>query len=283
MKPWISRASFGQFKLYSHSYPGGLRNTHRSKSVLSVFFTIFLMLYVMGASIHAAAALFKNTIALFLEQYSQGIGLSTHALTNGDGRLPVDMALQLREGYILIQDDWEHNISHYMYAFGALGMSWCEMIAYSGQILPVGVNLARVGKSLKLENGETVTAVTKKKESKQDDSQSSKWVILLWIVAGILYGGIVAGVSCQYPKGLYIGSAYVVLLLLVVTIYIARSPTRGLFSLGRHYILQTYLIGGVVAAVAIVIYMAINHFDMLTSNDKSHLGSLRPPGTEKYH
>ncbi|KAF9991871.1 hypothetical protein BGZ79_003878, partial [Entomortierella chlamydospora] len=52
---------------------------------------------------------------------------------------------------------------------------------------------------------------------------------------------------------------------------------HGLFSLGRYYILQTYVIGGVIAAIAIVIYMAAHKFNMLTSNDTSHLGSLRPP------
>ncbi len=73
------------------------------------------------------------------------------------------------------------------------------------------------------------------------------------------------------------GLAYVACLLLVVSAYILLTPTRGLFSLGRHYILQSYLIGGVVAVVAIVGYMAKNSFDMLTSNDKSHNGSVNRP------
>ncbi|KAF9110357.1 hypothetical protein BGX27_006472 [Mortierella sp. AM989] len=248
-------------------------DSRRFKSVLSVVFTFFLMVYVTGAMIHTAAALFKNTISIFLDQHSRGIGLSTHPLTNGDGRLSVDLALQLREGYLLIQDEWEHNISHYIYAFGALGMSWCEMIAYSGHILPEGVNLARLGE--KVGTGEVYVKLTMNGSS-QKNAKSSKWLVLLWVVAGVLYGGIVAGVACQYPKGLYIGSAYVVLMLLVVCVCIIYT-TGSLFSLGRHYILQTYMIGGVVAAVAIIIYIAANGFDMLTSNDKSHLGSLRPP------
>ena len=85
------------------------------------------------------------------------------------------------------------------------------------------------------------------------------------------------GVACQYPKGLYVGSVYVVLLFLAVSAAILASRKGGYFSLGRHYILQTYLIGMVVAAVAIVAYMAIHHFDMLTSNDKSHLDSINRP------
>ncbi|KAF9192399.1 hypothetical protein BGZ51_005199 [Haplosporangium sp. Z 767] len=245
------------------------------KSTLAGVFTFFLILYVTGAAIHTAAALFKNTISLFLDQYSQGIGLSTHPLTNGDGQLSMALAQQLKEGYLLIHDTWEHTISHYMYALGALGMSWCEMVAYSGQILPKGVNLARVGhlkkrpSSLSSQNGAAVVVGTQVK--------SSRRLVLLWIVAGILYGCIVAGVSCQYPKGLYVGLAYVGLLLLVLSVYILSTPTRGLFSLGRHYILQTYVIGGVVAIVIIFIYIAVNGFEMLTSNDKSRLQTINRP------
>ncbi|KAG0200043.1 hypothetical protein BGX28_006783 [Mortierella sp. GBA30] len=243
-----------------------VKDRSRFKSTLSAIFTFFLIVYVTGAAIHTAAAFFKNTIVLFLEQHSQGIGLSTHPVTDGDGQLSMVLAQQLKEGYLLIQDVWEHTVSHYMYALGALGMSWCEMIAYSGQVLPEGMNLARVGhlkKDVVLTEGMPV--------------RSSKRLVFLWIVAGVLYGGIVAGVACQYPKGLYVGLGYVVALLLVVSSYILLSRTGGLFSLGRHYILQSYLIGGVVAAVAIVIYMAVHHFDMLTSNDKSHMGSIDRP------
>ncbi|KAG0262813.1 hypothetical protein BG011_009644 [Mortierella polycephala] len=245
------------------------------KSTLAAVFTFFLILYVTGAAIHTAAALFKNTISLFLDQYSQGIGLSTHPLTNGDGQLPMALAQQLKEGYVLIHGAWEHTISHYMYALGALGMSWCEMVAYSGQILPKGVNLARVGhlkkrsSSLSNQNGAAVVAGAQVKTSRR--------LILLWIIAGVLYGCIVAGVSCQYPKGLYVGLGYIGLLILVLSAYILSTPTRGLFSLGRHYILQTYVIGGVVAFVIIFIYMAVNGFDMLTSNDKSHLQTVNRP------
>ncbi|KAF9282598.1 hypothetical protein BGZ68_005874 [Mortierella alpina] len=267
-----ARSSLAQTRLdngtlrFAPNVRSSFKETTRFKSLLSAVFMFFLIVYVTGAAIHTAAAFFKNTIALFLEQYSQGIGLSTHPPTMGDGQLSLALASQLKEGYLLIQDVWEHTISHYLYAFGALGMSWCEMIAYSSQILPKGINLARVGHLKKNVVSTEATTV-----------RSSKRLVVLWVVAGVLYGGIVAGVACQYPKGLYVGLAYVACLLLVVSVYILLTPTRGLFSLGRHYILQTYLIGGVVAAIAIVSYMAKNRFDMLTSNDKSHNGSVHRP------
>ncbi|KAF9148312.1 hypothetical protein BG015_009953 [Linnemannia schmuckeri] len=242
------------------------KQTTMFKALLANVFTFFLILYVTGAAIHTAAAFFKNILVLFLEQYSQGIGLSTHPPTTGDGQLSFALATQLKEGYLLIQDTWEHNISHYMYALGALGMSWCEMVAYSGQVLPVGVNLARVGQVSM--NGSRLGVRSRK---------SSKRLVLLWILAGVLYGGIVAGVACQYPKGLYVGLIYVAALFLILVTYILSRPTRGLFTLGRHYILQTYLIGMVVATVAIVIYLAVHHFEFLTSNDKSHLASTTRP------
>jgi hypothetical protein len=74
-----------------------------------------------------------------------------------------------------------------------------------------------------------------------------------------------------------VGLIYIAALFLILVIYILSRPTRGLFTLGRHYILQTYIIATIVAAVAIVIYLATNHFEFLTSNDKSHLASTTRP------
>ncbi|KAG0341886.1 hypothetical protein BG000_007703 [Podila horticola] len=247
----------------------GFKHSYAFKSTLSGVFMFFLIVYATGAALHTAAAFFKATIELFLDNHSSGIGLSTHALTNGTGeQLSMALAQELKQGYMLMQDEWEHTISHYMYAFGALGMSWCEMVAYSGQILPQGMNLAKAGH---------LKAMARKQGPVPE--KSSKRLVALWILAGVLYGGIVAGVACQYPKGLYVGLAYVGVLMSILIIYLGSRPKaeRGLFSLGRHYILQTYLIGCIVALVAIIIYMAKNHFDMLTSNDKSHLGSTTRP------
>ncbi|KAG0026979.1 hypothetical protein BGZ81_005971 [Podila clonocystis] len=265
-------AEYGVGPSYQHQqlqHRTGFKHTSAFKSILSGVFMFFLIVYATGAALHTAAAFFKATIELFLDNHSRGIGLSTHPLTNGTGeQLSMALAQELKVGYMLMQDEWEHTISHYMYAFGALGMSWCEMMAYSGQILPQGVSLARAGH---------LRAMAQKQGPVPE--KSSKRLVVMWILAGVLYGGIVAGVACQYPKGLYVGLAYVGVLMSVLIIYLSSRPKakRGLFTLGRHYILQTYLIGCVVALVAIIIYMAKNQFDMLTSNDKSHLGSTTRP------
>ncbi|KAF9973507.1 hypothetical protein BGZ73_003249 [Actinomortierella ambigua] len=258
---------------YLRPAPKSIRYTPCFRSGLSVVFTFFLMTYVTGASLHTAAAFFKSTIEFFLDNRSQGIGLSKHPLTTGDGSLSLALAQELKQGYVLMQDTWEHLISHYIYAAGALGMTWCQIIAYADQTLPRGVNLARVGTSWRSgpRSGLGILAGRHK---------SSKRLVPLYFVTGILYGGILAGVSCQYPKGIYVGYAYTVVMMLVIIGYILakdRGRVDGLFSLGRYYILQTYLIGGTVALVAITIYLAINDFDFLTSNDKSHIGNHSRP------
>ncbi|KAI8594758.1 hypothetical protein EDD21DRAFT_392979, partial [Dissophora ornata] len=234
------------------------KDSPRFKAVLSSVFTFFLILYVTGAGIHTAAAFFKSTISLFLEAHSQGVGLSTHPLTHGDGKLSLELAEELKQGYLLIQDVWEHSVSHYMYAFGALGMSWCEMIAYSSQVLPLDDNFDNVTKDSK-------------------DRGSKKWLVAFWVVVGLLYGAIVAGVACQYPKGLYVGSVYVILLLLVLCTYILTRPEKRPFAVGRYYIIQTYIVAGIFAAIIILIYIATHNFKMLTSNDQSHLDSINRP------
>lgn len=162
----------------------GLKHSAAFKSTLSAVFMFFLIVYATGAALHTAAAFFKATIELFLDNHSRGIGLSTHPLTNGTGeQLSLALAQELKQGYMLMQDEWEHTISHYMYAFGALGMSWCEMVAYSGQFLPQGVSLARAGhlKAMAATQGPV-------------PEKSSKRLVALWILAGVLYGGIVAGI-----------------------------------------------------------------------------------------
>ncbi|KAF9345301.1 hypothetical protein BGX34_004862 [Mortierella sp. NVP85] len=251
--------------------------------VLAVVFALFFMLYLTGGAIHTAAAFFKNTIAFFLDQRSVGIALSTHAPTEGDGTLSLELAKQLKEGYLLMQDAWEHKISHYMYAVGALGMSWCEMIAYSRQKLPVGFSLARCGHAVVLDNGRKVVLVPKSSPEGQGiPNTRSRRLVAWWIAAGVLYGAIVAGVACQYPWGIKVGFVYIGALLVVISGYIVISDSRrhepiGLFSIGKHYILQTYLMAGVIALAIIGIYIAIHKGSLLTSNDKSYLGSITRP------
>ncbi|KAF9960321.1 hypothetical protein BGZ65_012503 [Modicella reniformis] len=247
------------------------------KWILSSVFTFFLILYVTGGSIHTAAVFFKQTIALFLKEHSQDIGLSTHPPTDGNGQLSMELAQQLKQGYLLMQDEWEHTISHYMYALGALGMSWCEMIAYAPQTLPVKYTLNRVGHAVvNPNNGRSHLSPTTIEG--QTQNTPSSWLFVAYMIsAGFLYGTIVAGVACQYPKGLIVGTAYVSLLLLTVGGYFVYKGVRTLAELGRHHILATYLIGGIVATAIIFIYMAINNFDLLTSNDKSHNGSYSRP------
>ncbi|KAG0232919.1 hypothetical protein BGW42_007828 [Actinomortierella wolfii] len=258
---------------YVRPAPKSLRHTPQFRSGLAIAFTFFLMTYVTGASLHTAAAFFKSTIEFFLDNHSVGIGLSTHPPTAGDGALSMPLAQELKVGYVLMQDTWEHWISHYIYAFGALGMSWCQMIAYADQTLPRGINLARVGTSWRSGRRSGLAVLSGRRKS-------SKRLVPLFFLTGILYGGILAGVSCQYPKGIYVGYAYTGLMMLVIIAYILakeRGRLGGLFSLGRYYILQTYLIGGVVALVAITIYLAVHKFDFLTSNDKSHIGNYSRP------
>ncbi|KAG0294715.1 hypothetical protein BGZ98_001682 [Dissophora globulifera] len=251
-----------------NSYPTSTVKSDRPsvlfKKTLSTVFTFFLMIYVTGAGIHTAAAFFKNTIALFLDNHSQNIALSDHPLTTGDGTLSLELAIELKQGYLLMQDLWEHNVSHYMYAFGAVGMSWCEMIAYAQQTLPADTSLDGVRSNTWGGDGERTDG-------------SNRLLVVLWVLTGVLYGAIVGGVTCQYPKGLYVGTPYAVLMFFIIWFYIYRRAHggRGLFSIGRFYILQTYSIGFAVAIAGIIAYMAVHKFDGLTSNDKSHLGNQR--------
>ncbi|KAG0313536.1 hypothetical protein BGZ99_008830 [Dissophora globulifera] len=258
MSRWTSPNS------YSTSTVKSDRPSVLFKKTLSTVFTFFLMIYVTGAGIHTAAAFFKNTIALFLDNHSQNIALSDHPLTTGDGTLSLELAIELKQGYLLMQDVWEHNISHYLYAFGAVGMSWCEMIAYAQQTLPADTSLDGVRSNTWGGDGERTDG-------------SNKLLVVLWVLTGVLYGAIVGGVTCQYPKGLYVGTPYAVLMFFIIWFYIYRRAHggRGLFLVGRFYILQTYSIGFAVAIAGIIAYMAVHKFDGLTSNDKSHLGNQR--------
>lgn len=87
-----------------------------------ILWAIGAAIYVQGHSIHLAAALFKHPVQDFMTNHPEFMEQQTYAS-------------ELTEIYSYMRDTWEHYIAHYMYAFGAMWMSWVQIFfAFRDQV-----------------------------------------------------------------------------------------------------------------------------------------------------
>ncbi|KAI9319456.1 hypothetical protein BX666DRAFT_1854675 [Dichotomocladium elegans] len=135
-------------------------------------------------------------------------------------------ALELTAIYSYMRDLWEHIIAHYMYAFGALWMSWAQVYAYCDQVHgPLSI-LSKI----------------------------------LFAIGSLLYGLLIAGVAVEFPYGLYVGLPYSLVLGIVCACLIMLRPQNldkgGILTMGRRMVLQYYLGASVVALVIVIGWLA---------------------------
>lgn len=87
-----------------------------------ILWAIGAAIYVQGHSIHLAAALFKHPVQDFMTNHPEFMEQQTYAS-------------ELTEIYSYMRDTWEHYSAHYMYASGAMWMSWVQIFfAFRDQV-----------------------------------------------------------------------------------------------------------------------------------------------------
>ncbi|KAI9274917.1 hypothetical protein EDC94DRAFT_666554 [Helicostylum pulchrum] len=157
-------------------------------SVVWLLWTFGAALFVQFHGVHTASALFKHPI--------QDFNLAHPELVV---QYPV-----LHEMYSNMRDLWEHYIAHYLYAGGAMIMSWVQLFAFRNQLhgpLP------------------TVTKV-------------------VWIIGSIVYGLLLSAVAIQFPDGLIVGLVYSVVIGSICIAMILLNPKNlkrgGLLTMGRR-------------------------------------------------
>ncbi|CAG8545054.1 8159_t:CDS:2 [Acaulospora morrowiae] len=130
----------------------------------------------------------------------------------------------INDSYTYFQETIEHVIGHYIYAFGAALITCAHLFAYRHQ---------------------------------HHYSLHSTSSFVGWILGGILYSFLLAGVAIEFPKGTIVGLAYVLVIGIPLALYLLKK--NSLFSRGKRLVLQSYLIGYTVALVIIVIWIISVH------------------------
>ncbi|KAH8548795.1 hypothetical protein BGW37DRAFT_514456 [Umbelopsis sp. PMI_123] len=169
----------------------------------------------------------ERTFALILWAIGAGIYIQ-HPIEQFNLAYPDLVALYpvLNEMYLNMEDLWEHNIAHYMYAFGGMWMSWAQLFIYRNQVhgpLPIGSKI-------------------------------------LWIIGTILYGALLAGVAIEFPHGLYVGLVYTVVigLICVCMMVFNKNDLRrgGIFTMGRRMVIQYYLGACIIGLIVVIAWIA---------------------------
>lgn len=126
-----------------------------------------------------------------------------------------------------MQTLWEHYIAHYLYAGGAMIMSWVQMFAFRNQI----------------------------------HGPLPKSTRIIFSIGIVLYSLLLAGVAIEFPKGLIVGLVYTIVIGLICVSMIIFNPHNlprgGLFTMGRRMVLQFYLAACVIGLAIIIIWIAI--------------------------
>ncbi|KAI9276594.1 hypothetical protein BY458DRAFT_433409 [Sporodiniella umbellata] len=131
----------------------------------------------------------------------------------------------LEEMYSNMRDLWEHYIAHYMYAFGAMAMTWVQLFVFRNQV------------------HEPLSKTTK----------------IVWCLGTLVYGLLIAGVAIEFPHGLVVGLIYSIVIGLVtlsMMLFNKRNlPKGGLFTMGKRMVIQYYLGSCIVGFVIIIIWI----------------------------
>ncbi|ORY97507.1 hypothetical protein BCR43DRAFT_489898 [Syncephalastrum racemosum] len=185
----------------------------KEKTMIWLLWAIGAAIYVQGHGIHLAAALFKHPVEDFMNAHPELMADAT-------------LGPQLTAIYLYMEDLWEHKIAHYMYAFGAMWMSWTQILAFRDQV-----------------NGPL--------------SMTNKFVFAL---GSLVYGALLAAVAIEFPDGLYVGLVYTLVIgsacVLLITLNRRRLPKGGILAMGRRIVLQYYLGACVVGLIVVIAWIA---------------------------
>jgi hypothetical protein len=129
--------------------------------------------------------------------------------------------------YLNMENLWEHYIAHYLYAGGAMIMSWVQLFAFRNQVhgpLPL---MTRI----------------------------------VWCVGSIFYGLLLAGVAIEFPKGLIVGLIYTLVIgtvCIMMMVFNRQNLPKGggIFTMGRRMVIQFYLGACVLGLIIIIIWIA---------------------------
>lgn len=172
----------------------------QTSNILKVAFGLSMALYQQGAGFHSSSNMFKNLVRNTLESTP-------------------DVAQIIW----IMRDEWEHIISHYMYAVGGILLSFIYVFIFKDFSV------------VKLSPRE----------------------LSLWILAVLSYGLIIGSVAIQFVKGSIVALALILIWGFgIVGGLLWKRLQRNLFKIIRFPVLQYYLASYALALVITVGWMA---------------------------
>ncbi|KAI7859293.1 hypothetical protein BDC45DRAFT_531189 [Circinella umbellata] len=168
-------------------------------------------IYVQGHGVHLSAALFKHPVEDFIAVHNQTLGSNA------------GLVEELESIYSYMRNLWEHLIGHYMYAVGAVIMSWTQIAAFCNQThgsLTIGYQV-------------------------------------LFCIASLIYGLLIGAIAIDFPGGCYVGLPYTIIFGAVCALLMISRRGKdlkygGLLKLGHRMVLQYYLGASIVGFVIII-------------------------------
>ncbi|CDH51315.1 hypothetical protein RO3G_11647 [Lichtheimia corymbifera JMRC:FSU:9682] len=182
----------------------------QERTLVWILWAVGAGIYVQGHGVHLSAAMFKHPVQDFINSHPALMAANP------------EVADELQAIYSYMRNFWEHIIAHYMYAFGAVWMSWVQIFVFRNQLHGP------------LKTGDQI----------------------VFAIAALIYGLLVAGVAIDFPYGTYVGLPYTILLGIVCTLLLTLNPQGlskgGILTMGRRMVLQYYLGASVVGLIVII-------------------------------
>lgn len=206
-------------------YQSGLFNRLSSKDRKEEHFSLLvcLSLFVLGAAIYEQGAGFHSAANMFKN------ALETVRDTSTDNDDPTSRGYDNLHYYM--RTVWEHEVGHYLYAVGYVIMNICQLYAFKDLKAP-SLGLTRTSKTL-------------------------------LTLSSLGYGVLIAGVAIDFPSGLIVGLIYVLLGLILLSIYLyhlhrVQQDSSALQGYGSRPVLHHFVLSYLWGLVFMVIWIAWN-------------------------
>jgi len=162
-------------------------------------------LYTEGHGIHLTSDMLKRPIEDFMNEYPNIT--AQHPIVN--------------DIFNYHQTVWEHAAGHYLYATGAILLSWSHAWIFRFEVNPELSNVELIG----------------------------------FFTGSVIYSVNVTGVAIEFPDGTIVGLIF--LLTYGVGLGVFTFKTGNLFSRGKRVVLQFYILSYAISLICIIIYIGV--------------------------
>jgi len=189
------------------------RTTSFNQAITMVYM-FGVTLYLQGGAFHSASNMFKHGVDMFLDDYIPISSINT----------PEEVAQReyMEDFRYWMRTVWQHIVSHYIYAVGAVIMQVCVVVAYRNHTLcftreTSAPSLASLPTLSPLRGISLWSSATTNRQNSQERRPSAAASLAardvtvlsrLVVVNGVLYSLLLSSVAINFPSGLIVGFVY---------------------------------------------------------------------------